>query len=242
MIIVKEFIGMLGNNIIQLSNIIDIAIAYKHNIKFNVNHTKFDLNIISEYFHKYDNKEVITNSRNFHYYDRLGFPVEIFEQHVEERNNLLKEAFKIKNVNIIDENNLVIHIRGGDIFSHKPHWAYVPPPLSYYVKQIEKRKYEKIIIVSEDTKNPVINKLQEMYKNVIYNKNNLDVDINIILGATNLVFSVGTFVPALMKMSDNIKYLHGSEFDIEELEEYYKKMKPWNNTEEQRKYIMNYKY
>ena len=36
--IFNKFGGRLGNNIIQLANIIVIAIAYKHNIKFNVTH------------------------------------------------------------------------------------------------------------------------------------------------------------------------------------------------------------
>jgi hypothetical protein len=36
MIIFNNLGGRLGNNIKQLSNIIDIAIAYKHNIKINV--------------------------------------------------------------------------------------------------------------------------------------------------------------------------------------------------------------
>jgi len=34
--IFNKFGGRLGNNITQLANIIVIAIAYKHNIKFNV--------------------------------------------------------------------------------------------------------------------------------------------------------------------------------------------------------------
>ena len=36
MLICPGSYGRLGNNIQQLSNIIDIAIAYKHNIKINI--------------------------------------------------------------------------------------------------------------------------------------------------------------------------------------------------------------
>ena len=34
MIIVNDWYGRLGNNIIQLANIIDLALFYKHNINF----------------------------------------------------------------------------------------------------------------------------------------------------------------------------------------------------------------
>jgi hypothetical protein len=64
MIIVQSWFGRLGNNIIQLSNIIDIALVYKHNIIFNVNHRLFNLNIITDYFIKYNNDELITGEYN----------------------------------------------------------------------------------------------------------------------------------------------------------------------------------
>ena len=62
-----------------------------------------------------------------------------------------------------------------------------------------------IIIVSEDKKNPVVEKLLKLYKNSEYNKNSLTKDIKIILGATNIVYSVGTFIPSILLMSNNYK-------------------------------------
>ena len=53
MIILNKYGGRLGNNIVQLSNIINIAITYKHNIIFNVKHKYFDLSVITNYFNKY---------------------------------------------------------------------------------------------------------------------------------------------------------------------------------------------
>ena len=70
---------------------------------------------------------------------------------------------------------------------------------------ISKYKYEKIHIICEDTINPVVNKLLKLYKNAIYEKNTLEKDIRIILGATNIIYSVGTFIPSLMLLSSNIK-------------------------------------
>jgi hypothetical protein len=242
MIILRAFSGRLGNNIIQLSNVIDIAIAFKHNIKINAKCRFFDLSVIEKYFNKYNNSEIITDDYNFFYSSKLPFSNDIFKQNFEERHKILQESFLINNVNKLPETDVVIHIRSGDIFSSKPHPNYVPPPLSYYTKEIDKCKYEKIHIVCEDTKNPVINKLLELYKNAVYEKNTLENDIKIILGATNIIFSVGTFIPSLMLLSNNIKYLYGKNFNNEELEEYYKIMKPWKNTIEQMNYILTYDY
>ena len=52
MLIVNDWYGRLGNNIIQISNVIDIALYYQDEISFNVNHTFFDLKIIENYFKK----------------------------------------------------------------------------------------------------------------------------------------------------------------------------------------------
>ena len=245
MIILKTWFGRLGNNIIQLSNIIHIAIAFKHNIKINVQHKFFDVSLIEKYFNKYNDSKIITDKKNFFYNSRLPFSNAIFKQNIEERNKILQKAFLINNINKLPENDIVIHIRSGDIFRSKPHPNYVPPPLSYYTKEIDKYKYEKIHIICEDTINPVVNELRKLYKNAVYEKNTLEKDIRIILGATNIIYSVGTFIPSLMWLSNNNKYMHGMTSDNglannEELKEYYKIMKPWKNTIEQRNYILTY--
>ena len=265
MIIFNKLTGRLGNNIIQLVNIIHIAIAYKHNIKINVkNPNFFDLTVIQKYFSKYDNSEIITDNYDFFYICKLPFSDDILLQNIEERNKILKEAFLINNIKKLPENDLVIHIRSGDIFGSTPHINYVPPPLCYYTKEIDKYKYEKIHIICEDTINPVVNKLLKLYKNAIYEKNTLEKDIRIILGATNIIYSVGTFIPSLMLLSSNIKNIYGypvQNFEglnniymkllplektniacFEEIKEYYKIMKPWKNTIKQRDYILTYNY
>ena len=248
MIILDKLYGRLGNNIIQLSNIIDIAIAYKHNIKINVEKLNFfDLSVIEKYFNKYNNSEIITDNNSFFNSNRLPFPNDIFKQNIEERNKILQKSFLIKNINKLNENDIVIHIRSGDIFSSNPHPEYIPPPLCYYSKELDKCKYRKIHIICEDTQNPVVNELLKLYKNAVYEKNTLEKDIITILGATNIIFSVGTFIPSLMLLSNNIKYLYGRVYNNgypdsnnEELKEYYKIMKPWKNTIEQRNYILTY--
>lgn len=238
MLIFKGWYGRLGNNIIQLSNIIDIAIAYKHNIIFYTRkHNFFDISVIEKYFSKYNNSEQITNRYNFFYRYKMSYSNKIFTENVEERNKLLQKSFLINNNNKLPENELVIHIRSGDIFLSNPYPHYIPPPLTYYIKEIEKYNYKKIYIICEDRVNPVVNKLLKLYNNSVYQQNSLKEDVRIILGATNIIFSVGTLIPSLMRLSNNINFIHEQ---YSPSKEYYKIMYPWKNTKKQREYILTY--
>lgn len=240
MIILKKWYGRLGNNIIQLSNIIDIAITYKHNVIFNTKkHDFFDISVIVKYFSKYNNSKKITDRYNFLHKHKMSYSNKIFIENVEERNKLLYNSFLINDINKLPENDLVIHIRSGDIFLPKPHPLYVPPPLTYYIKEIEKYNYNKIHIICEDTINPVVDKLLKLYNNSVHKINTLKEDVRIILGATNIIFSVGTLIPSLMLLSNNIKFIHEQ---YSPSEEYSEIMCPWKNTQKQRNYILTYDY
>lgn len=61
MLIIKRWFGRLGNNICQISNVIDICIYYKHNVIFNVKHPLFNLKLIENYFSKYNNSEKVAD-------------------------------------------------------------------------------------------------------------------------------------------------------------------------------------
>ena len=235
MLILQGWFGRLGNNIIQIGNMIDIAILHKHNIRFKITHPLFDLQVIEDYFSKFNNKNIITDKCDF-FYSRI--------QHGDnqEKIRLLKKSFRIKNVNKLPEDHLIIHLRSGDIFSQNPHPNYVPPPLSYYIKNIDKDKHKKIIILCEDNKNPILDKLLEIYENSSHQINNLEDDIRLLLGATSVIYSVGTFAHSVLSMSNNIKHIYGKTSDNEELNEYYLLNKPWKNTKLQREYMMSYQY
>ena len=241
MIIINNWYGRLGNNIIQISNVIAMSFKLKHSVKFKVKHTFFNLKIIEDYFCKhltlYQNHKIITDKCNF-FNSHDSCPM--FGSESKIVNKLIKSAFTIKHVQKLNENDVVIHIRSGDTMSQAPHPQYSPPPLAYYIKQLSKRDYRKIIIVCEDRKNPAVDVLLKLYENAVHNKNTLEHDIKIILGASNVVNSTGTFAEMLLKLSDNIKDIY--QVSNGELNEYYLKMKPWKNTSEQRKYILDYKY
>ena len=241
MIIVKTWRGRLGNNIIQLSNIIHISLFYKQNVLFKIKHYLFNVDTIEKYLDKYKNDKILTDKGDF-FESKSTYPKEVFEQNIKEVNQIMKQSLII-NVKKLDENDLIIHIRSGDIFTKlRPHPRYVPPPLSYYTNIINANNYKKIIIVCEDTINPVVNKLLELYENAIYNKNGLKKDIELILGASYIISSVGTFIPSLLQFSHNIKYHYRTHSYSKELKKYYSLMKPWKNSKQQNEYILSYKF
>ncbi len=244
MIVIQKWFGRLGNNIIQLYNAIHIALYYKETIKLPI-HNFFNVNIIKEYFKNNKNNLLIKDSWDFFNKSKLkNIPNEAFEINTEETINILINAFIIKQNDIkkLDEDTVVIHIRSGDIFNNNPHPGYVPPPLAYYVNILNNNQFNKIIIIAEDKKNPVIDELLKLYPNSFYEKNSLEDDIKIILGATNLIESIGTFIPSLLMLSNNIVKKYSTSTYENELINYYLNNKPWKNTQKQRELIISYKF
>ena len=250
MLVIHKWYGQLSNNIISLFTIVLLASRDNHTVLFEVTHPLFNLKIIENYFLKNKIHKQQTIKDNHCFFDKLQLAStrENWENEVKKHPtlvNLIREAFKIKDNEItkLDENDIVVHIRSrGIFFRNGTHPLYVPPPLSYYTKQLNNRNYNKIIIVCEDNLNPVVNKLLELYKNSEWKKNNLIADIKLILGATNVLSSVGTFVIGLLTFSKYIKNHYGEFFDNAELKEYYEVSRPWKNTKEQRDYILTYQY
>jgi len=247
MLIIEKWSGGLGNNIAQLSNIIDIALFYKHNVSFVIKDKNefggvyFDLKIIEEYFNKFENDKIIKDATHFFPPSfQSSFPKGVFNKDNKIKIDLLKKAFIMKDIPKLNSDTVVVHIRSGDMFCRFPHPAYIPMPLDYYIKMLNKANKKRIIIVSENKANPVIDKLMELYDNIIYTKNTLKEDIKIILGAENLISGRGFFAKYLVTISDNIKNHYDITMYEKEQEKYNLIMKPWRNTIKQRRYILTY--
>ena len=112
----------------------------------------------------------------------------------------------------IDSEALYIHIRGGDIFESSPSQYYAQPPLCFYEKLIDNKRFKKIYIVSMDTSNVVIDILTNKYKNIIHNINNMEYDLSLLCHAFHIALSVSTFVVSAIKLNDNLKDVW--EYDI----------------------------
>jgi hypothetical protein len=116
--------------------------------------------------------------------------------------------------------------------------------------------FNEIYLIAEDRINPCINRLLQLYPKIKFKIQSLEEDIKLILGSKNVVMGFGTFIPSLLLVSDNIKelykpsYMNNDETDMLnkmikvfniELSTYKKRMTPWKNTLEQRKFMLTYK-
>jgi len=257
MIILNNWFGILGNNIIQLINILHISLYYNLKIKLLL-HPYFNTKIINEKLcnDNLNDKVILTDPNDFYYKDKIkNVSKDVFDANYEKIIDILSDVFTIKNVPTLNKNTLVIHIRSGDIFVAHPHPAYLPPPLTYYTNILNNNNFDKVILVAEDTKNPVINALILLYPNIIYKKQSLENDIKTILAGDNIICSVGSFIPYLIIFSKNITNLYKPSYvDIPEnyynkkfkihnidLIDYRSKLTTWRNTREQIELLMKYK-
>lgn len=198
-IYIRRF-GRLGNNIIELSNAIYLSeIMNASTIYIPENFAWIDTPMttskgISIVPTNTRPKDVVVLRRElFRLSDGNHYPESRIHEFADE---ILKKVPPVS----IDSDGLYIHIRSGDVFEENPNPAYGQPPLCFYESIIEKWRFRDIYIICEDTKNPVINPLIKKYDAKVVNKE-LPETMAIILNAKNLVMSVGTFLPSLLKLA-----------------------------------------
>ena len=105
---------------------------------------------------------------------------------------------------IIDKNDLIIHIRSGNIFK-KFHPFYSQPPLCFYKSILNNFIFNNIFIIAINKENPIINHLLKEYPKIIYKNNSKKKSIAYLTNAYNLVGSVSSFLMAAIKFNDNLK-------------------------------------
>ena len=145
---------------------------------------------------------IVLYDGNFYY---NNFNIKIEDRFWVFKDEILKNLPKIE----INENDLYIHIRGGDIFNcTEPDYApdYAQPPLCFFKKVIQSRDFRKIYIISQDEQNPVINELIKYNANIIFKKNSLAKDIATLAFAYNIVGSISSFLISIIKLNNNLKY------------------------------------
>lgn len=113
----------------------------------------------------------------------------------------------------LDEGEIVIHIRSGDIFEiEKPHPHYAQPPLSYYLEILKSRNWAKVWLVYEDISNPVIPALEDWLRNnrieFEVSSGDIPTDINLCMRAQNLALSYGSFLYPVISGSKNLRRLY----------------------------------
>ena len=163
--------------------------------------------------------------------------------------------------------DLYIYIRGGDIFKKFKDKIkkYPQPPFCFYKKILDKFKFRKVFIISEDKLNPVIPKLLQNYSYIKYKRNNLKLDISYLSKSYNIVSGKSSFLETIIKFNDKLKFLWEYDFYVlserflhlhysvykfpfyyliykmNSSESYKKVMYPWINSPEQRKKMINKK-
>lgn len=247
---ITEYYGRTGNNILQICSTLIQGYDKANTYIFN-NHKIF-------YFKNLINKKdiickcnniILFNSQQLKYYDLSRLKI-CYKHHI----NIKKE-----NTNNNDIYDIGIHIRSGDLFQNigNTHSKYLQPPLYFYEKIISENKSKKIVIVYENNKNPVVNKLIDKYKqcdNIIFQSSNIINDIYTLSNCNQLVISNGTFwlIPYFESniieniiIADYMKNNHWFIFD--DNTNYYEIKLPnymngqvWKNTLEQQKTMLTY--
>uniref|UniRef100_A0A6C0DQN2 Glycosyltransferase n=1 Tax=viral metagenome TaxID=1070528 RepID=A0A6C0DQN2_9ZZZZ len=242
----------LGNFLKQLRYAIHIGLFYNYNVIIPEHALLNTTYLVINNTITMDAQE-ITNKDEFFYSKRIdNVDKSAFSMNRAKVRNMIKEIFILKSSPINGSDHVVIHIRSGDLFSERrPHGAYLSPPLSYYTDIISTRSYENIYLVAEDRRNPCINRLLELYPKIVFKLQTLEDDIKLILAASNVIMSVGTFIPELLNLSDNIKSIHAPSYwqpsvivctvHKTDLSHYHKIMSPWRNIPEQLQTMLSYR-
>ncbi len=156
------------------------------------------------------------------------------------------------------KDELVVHIRSGDVFSGNPHQSYGQPPLAYYKLVIEKTNPSSVILVYENEQNPVIPALHAFLKSQSrpyrVQCSSWREDVGALLRATTLVSGRGTFISGITALSNNVKELYSFEENAswnpgtanlvvhDTCGEYRSEILAhnWRNTAEQRQMVISY--
>ena len=208
----KKIILQKDNNVYIKNTIYD----KEYDLKIEVSDKEEDDNALNNI-----NIDMVEDNDNSNYYTKKGFYYMTFLDNffyyttynlrLENRFSIFKNEI-LKNLpkTVTNINDLYIHMRGSDIFENSdPEYApdYAQPPLCFYQKVIESRKFRKIYIISIDKQNPVINELIKNNKKIIYKQNKLEKDIAALAFAYNIVGSISSFLISIIKLNNNLKYL-----------------------------------
>ena len=161
----------------------------------------------------------------------------------------------------IGDDTIVMHLRSGDNYHRifDPPTNYITNPLIFYLNLIE--SFDKCILITEqDRENPIVHELSKIDK-VQIQSSTVEDDFATLMNAENVALSgVGTFAMAAALCSTTLKNLYTTDLLLTEHLNYtmlyntnvdvhvmeldnYLPVFPcsWKNTEEQRKFILEYR-
>ena len=224
-LILNDTFGRTGNTMICLQNAIDyclnknISIIEFPNIQWQS--SCVDTMLKSRKIYLIDNCKEDDNidieSCSFIFFYK---PMTTFERRIEIVHKYIRPVYNINPVKL-DDNDLVILLRSGDVF-HRPHYAYTQPPLSFYIEVIESKSWNKIYLLTEQKNNPCFEKLISKYDNIVHflddqtringNGHKFDDDFNHMIGCKNLIASSTSLSPFVIQMNLDIKNVYVPSF------------------------------
>ena len=266
---VSHWAGRLGNNIQQVANCIMSAEKHKSTFEQNLDHdiiSKFsvpfgDSGSASGRFYSW---EALVHCEKGIYEggNEVGVGVEqIYRKMQKVCRDYITPNLIIPHSYPIGSDTIVMHLRSGDNYHRifDPPTNYIPNPLVFYLELIE--SYDKcILITEEDRQNPIVHELSKIDK-VQIQSSTVAEDFATLMNAENVALSgVGTFAMAAALCSSQIKNLYTTDLlltehlnytmlyntdvnvNVMELDNYLPVFPcSWKNTEEQRKFILEYR-
>ena len=248
--------GRFGNNYSTLKKILIIALYFRIKKIFLKIRTESMFKFNSKYITIVDkidniNKKFVIAPNNgdktIFFSNVSGF---VGRDNINEQiaKKIISDQLNINKSLVLDENILVIHIRGGDIFNEtRPvHHLYRQPPLVWYLACILSHKQRHsnctVMIISEDRKNPCVNGVIRWCKSVgircIAKINSLEKDYTFLMNARALVVSNGTFASPCLDLNKNLTLVY--RFNFNWCKEFtYIADREWKNTPEQRKLMLD---
>ena len=207
-------IGNFGNNLININNMISYCeIIGCHSIIINSPKSLLSHTV---YIEKLNIKIIPGSEANCEDEFTVCHVQFLAQKFVHSQMHYLREEI-IRNIPKVnsDPNALYINLRGGDIFTVSIHPHYSQPPLCFYEKIINNNKFKNIYIISNDRGNVVLDALMNKYNNIVFNHDNYQTDLALLIHASNVVASVSSFFYVAIKFNDNLKQLW--EYDINKL-------------------------
>jgi len=102
-------------------------------------------------------------------------------------------------------NDLVVHVRSGDIYFRERVGNWGQPPVAYYEKIIREGQWSRVFVVCEDNESPVLRPIAALCQSLgiehFFQSGTLAEDLALLASAPNLVVGRGTFAPAVVLLS-----------------------------------------
>lgn len=204
--------GNVGNALIMLNNLINICENIRCNniispeglesiIKNKIFYKDYNITIFPNRY-----KDIINVDINLN--NKIAFHFNYKEKHQIRLSIIRNEVFNNVPKYIANSNDLYINIRSGDIFTNAINIYYSQPPLCFYQRILNEKRFNNCFILSNGHENPIVDELLKLYPKIKYLHGTVEEDISIIINAFNFVMPYSTFPITLIHLNNNLKNLY----------------------------------